>query len=61
MKLDRKPHPIGNTEANVEGWWYENAKSIDVYLRDRVGGRTLKGRIRRAALEAWLQRSRPSK
>lgn len=58
MKLDRKPRPMTNAPASVDGWWYENAKSIDVYLHDRVEKKTFHARIKRKDLEAWLKRTK---
>ena len=38
-------------------WWYENAKSIDVYIRDKAAGKTLVARINRQLLKDWLERT----
>lgn len=41
----------------MEGWFYENAKSIDVYVRDRVRKVTLTCRIPRKLLVDWIRRT----
>ena len=46
-----------NANVTVQGWWYENGRSIDVYLSDRTGKQTLTGTIQRADLAAWLKRT----
>lgn len=61
MKLSRQPHKAkahGSKDTKREAWWYENAKSIDVYVYDpTVQGGSRSCRIRRAELEDWLKRT----
>ena len=42
-----------------EAWFYENAKSIDVYIRDPERGQTFMTRIPRAMLADWIKRTEP--
>lgn len=64
--ISRRPKKVIRVNSskgvvNVQGWWYENAGSIEVYLRDNDGKHTLTGRIRRADLADWLTRTRTEK
>lgn len=58
MKLRLSPHkarPIASSEA---AWWYEDRKSISVYIaRD---GHTHACRINRAQLKSWLDKVTPA-
>ena len=58
MKLIRKARPAGRhlSGGATEAWWYENAKSVDVFVRLADGG--VGGcRIPRAQLADWLKRT----
>jgi hypothetical protein len=45
------------TSGCYEAWFYENAKSIDVYLCQETGG-SLYCRIPRALLADWIERTK---
>lgn len=56
-KLKRAPHYVPHTSQNVRGaWWYENPKSIDVYVEPSDTG-TTHVRLTRRAILAWLKRT----
>lgn len=61
MKMSRRPKKIRNVlpsrEVRVQGWWYGNSNSIEVFLRDDDGKLTICGRIPRAQLVAWIDRT----
>jgi|GEM_PF-7095847 len=42
-----------------DAWWYENAKSIDVYIY-KPGHGTMRCRIKRSQLEVYMTRTKPS-
>ena len=52
-----KPHTARCHDGSAtEAWWYENAKSIDVYTyHPEKGGMAC--RIHRKAIEDWLRRT----
>lgn len=59
MKISRKAHPMRVKKGSAaEGWWYEAGKSIEVYLRDKSLRFTLSGRIDRATLLDWIERTK---
>jgi len=61
VKLSRKPHRVHpHRNHGDEAWWYENAKSIDVYIRDSRIPTTLAVRIPRKTLKAWLEKTKDS-
>lgn len=59
LKAKKLKHLHASREAKVQGWYYENARSIEVYLRDDTGKLTMSGRISRAQIAAWLKRTEP--
>jgi hypothetical protein len=48
----------GHAHGAVESWWYENPRSIDVYIRSLPDGHTLACRIPRGQIESWLARAK---
>ena len=56
-KISSSPHKARPHHGD-EAWWYENNKSIDVYIRN--GNGTLGVRIRRADLKRWLDKTEQS-
>lgn len=49
-KFDGEPRQITNGKAS-ESWAYNNAKSIDLYVRDKTDGSVIDVRIRKSKLE----------
>jgi hypothetical protein len=51
--------------VSVDAWWYENARSIEIYVDTGVRlapGRTVVSvRITRSQIESWLNRARLEK
>ena len=64
MKLRRDAVPVRRLQFSTGGHFYENAKSIDVYVQvtDSNGGLLGTGSVRipRAPLADWVARTRES-
>jgi hypothetical protein len=43
--------------ASMSAWWYENDRSIDIFMRNATRGETMQGRIPRAQIVAWIKRT----
>jgi hypothetical protein len=60
--LKLSSHPArGTTDTHGvrhEAWWYEDAKGIDVYIRDPIKCVTVSCRIPRRTLLDWLERTK---
>lgn len=56
-KLNLSPHKAKPVNSSTEAWWYENAKSISVYIV--VGGKTACCEIPRHTLAQWLKKVAP--
>ena len=59
-RAQRVVNPHNASSGKADGWFYENAKSIDVYLRDVNSGVTVSCRIRRGVLADWIKRTEPA-
>lgn len=55
-KLSREAHRPMAKHGNSEGWWYDNARSIDVYVGPKDGA-AYWVRISRRSLLAYIKRS----
>ena len=58
MKLKRESSTTKVLDATLakDAWWYENAKSIDVFIQKKEGG-VVSCRIKRSKLDDWLKRT----